>query len=142
MSMKDNLLENDKGYNLTMKNEPKPKNSAFEDQMQISDRLFNFLVKNAFICQLSHVNQPPNLIGHKMRGKCTDYTIADEQNLLEIEYSKIKMKIVKISQDFLKEVPDFYEKLHLSPSVRKSTKKNLIVRNTARNMTLLSGFHF
>ena len=52
------------------------------------------------------------------------------------------MKIVKISQDFLKDVPDFYGKLNSSTSDRKSTKKNLIVRNTVKNMNHIPGFHF
>jgi hypothetical protein len=91
---------------------------------------------------LSHVNQPHNLLQEKIRGKYTDYTILDEKPLLEFEYSKTKMKVVKMSQDFLKDVPEFYEKLiHNSPSVRKSTKKNMVVRNTVKNMTLMCGFN-
>ena len=110
--------------------------------MKISNSLFNFLVKNAFICQLSHINQPPNLIQskQKQRGKFTDYMIQNNRTILEIEYSKINTKILKISEDFLKDIPVFNEFNH-QPS-RKNTKKSIIERNTVKDLTNMPEFHF
>ena len=47
-----------------------------------------------------------------------------------------------MSKDFLKDVSDFYDNLSSSPKARNSTKKDLIVRNTVKNLKSISRFQF